>query len=390
MAATEETRALQPFQHLGWEAVMTYFDRFDDLRASHRIIRSSDSGMWVPTRMEDIRRVFQDPDNFSSRWAIDDDGRPPSILNLDPPIHTKYRQVLAPVFAPGRVARLEHEARALCRELVEPLVDRGGCDYIEDFAGMFPTTIFLTLMGLPQEDLDTFLEWAGILLHMHDAESDPDGSLRATAQHEVSEYLRVVVRQRRADPGDDLVSRMALAEIDGRPITEDEALATCGLLFTAGLDTVTSELSYATYHLATHPDDRQRIVDDPALVPQAVEELLRAYSIVMTMRRVQRDQDFLGCPMKEGDIVLVSTISANRDDQAFEQPCTVDLDRGESAHIAFGAGPHRCIGSHLARLEMRIAVEEWHRRIPDYRLVEGAVIREHGFQLGMDRLPIEW
>jgi len=379
------------FSHLGVEPILTFIERFDELRGEERIIKSSDTGMWIPTGMSDIREVFQHADRFSSAWSLPTEaGSVPSILTLDPPLHTSYRQVLSPLFAPRRVAELEAEARALCIELVEELAPRRACDFVADFAGKFPTSIFLTIMGLPQSELPKFLEWEHLILHTNDPQSDPDGSIRATASLEVNDYLLEVVRARRQEPADDLVSQMVHATIDGEPIGEDAALATCSLLFIAGLDTVTAELTYAQFHLATHPADRQRIVDEPTIVPKAIEELLRAYSIVMTMRRVAQDTEFLGCPMKKDDIVLVPTMSANRDDTVFAHPRDVDFDREPNPHIAFGAGPHRCLGSHLARLEMAVAIEEWHKRIPHYHVTEHAALQEHGFILGVTELPLTW
>jgi cytochrome P450 len=162
------------------------------------------------------------------------------------------------------------------------------------------------------------------------------------------------------------------------------------LLFMARLDTVAMQLSYSFLHLATHDDDRRRIVADPSLVPAAVEEFLRYYSFVTPGRKIMKDVDHAGCPMKAGQMVYLPLVSANRDGREFPLADQVIIDRAENRHIAFGAGPHRCLGSNLARQELNIGLAEWHRRIPDYHLVPGAVVREHGGQIGLDNLPLEW
>jgi cytochrome P450 len=161
-------------------------------------------------------------------------------------------------------------------------------------------------------------------------------------------------------------------------------------MFMAGLDTVTIQLNYSWWHLATHDGDRARIVKEPEIIPNAVEELLRAYAFVAPGRKVMKDGDFHGCPMKAGDMVLLPLCGATRDPAAFPEPTRVDFDRPANNHLAFGAGPHRCLGSHLARRELRVALEEWHKRIPDYRIPDGAVIDEHGSMFGINQLPLVW
>jgi cytochrome P450 len=205
-------------------------------------------------------------------------------------------------------------------------------------------------------------------------------------------YFSELIQQRRdnRDPdADDIVSKAIDWTIDGEPIADMDLLNCLLLLFMAGLDTVSNQLSYAILHLATHPDDRARIVAEPDLIPKAVEEILRVYPIVQTARKATQDMDFHGCPVKAGDMASFSLAFAGRDEEAYADARTVDLDRGVTRHLSFGGGPHRCLGSHLARQEMVVVLEEWHKRIPNYELAGEAI--EHGGQVfGVDSLPLSW
>jgi cytochrome P450 len=207
----------------------------------------------------------------------------------------------------------------------------------------------------------------------------------------MAEYMNTVLDERRAARRDDIVSYLLDIEIDGRALDDTELQQICTLLYAAGLDTVAGELGYMFLHLATHPDDRRLVTEEPSRIPAFVEETLRVYSIVTTNRIVTRDAEFAGCPMKAGDRVLLSIPAADRDPLEFSDAATFDMNRAGNRHIAFAAGPHRCLGSHLARLELQIAVEEWHRRIPEYSLGDDAEVTFHiGGVAGVDTLPLEW
>jgi cytochrome P450 len=207
------------------------------------------------------------------------------------------------------------------------------------------------------------------------------------------DYFKEMFDRRRAEPQDlevDILTYLLSAEVDGEPIPEENLLNMAVVLVLAGLDTTKSQLGYNFHYLATHPDDRRRIVDDPALIPSAIEELLRYHAFVPPARKLARDVEYEGCPMREGQMVLMPLWSATRDPRAFEDAGTVQLDRNPNRHIAFGAGPHRCAGAHLARRELLVAMEEWHKRIPDYHLDTDETIMEHGWQCGPDSLPLAW
>ncbi|GAB2867293.1 cytochrome P450 [Actinocorallia aurea] len=368
---------------------------FDALRETQDAFYSTwGKGFWVLTRYADIQAAFQDPEVFSSAAvnALDPEPRYRWIPEmLDPPEHTGWRRLLAPHFTPAAVKAREPRVREHCRTLVRTLADRGECDFVSDFATPFPSVIFLELMGLPVERLEEFLTWARTILHGPPA-TNPG---RMAAMGEVTGMFAELIAERRANPGSGgrggLLDDALTWRLDGAPIPDDDLLAFCLLLFMAGLDTVTSQLSYAVWHLAAHPADQQALRDEPDLIPSAVEEFLRAYPVVLPGRKLTRDTEFAGCPMKKGDMVMLPLPAANRDPAAFPDAATVDLRRSPNRHLGFAAGPHRCLGSHLARAELRIALEEWHQAIPAYALPHPQAAREHTFGLlGLDTLPLTW
>lgn len=370
----------------GW-----HFDNFDKLRAGSRVYFGEANGheMWMLTRMADIRAAYQDPHLFSSSSVVPNDPDPPFRWipeMLDPPLHTKWRQLLGVTFTPGAVAKLEPRVRARFAEIVDGLVERGECDYVADVALRFPNTIFMEIMGLPVAEADQFQVWETAILHG----ASTNGEAAFEAMMEVVGYFAGLIAERRKAPRDDLLSRALTFQIDGQPVSDEDLLSMCLLLFMAGLDTVAMQLSYSMYHLATNPEDRARLVAEPGMWPTAIEEFLRYYAFVTPARKVVKDTEFHGCPMKAGQMVYLPLVSANRDETEFPDAERVVIDRPGNRHIAFGAGPHRCLGSHLARQELLIGLTGWHERIPDYRLAEGVPVVEHGGQIGLDNLPLVW
>ncbi len=371
----------------------------DELRQKADVVRSTWSqGYWIVTRAELAREVFQNPSLFSNK-AIQPHLPNPDFLwipeMLDPPVHTKWRQLLGPHFTPQRIAALEPMVRERCRDIVTSIAQRGECDFYQDFARVYPTSIFMDLMGLPLSDAPQFLAWEDAILN-YSNESDPDGTKMQAAMAGVQSCFADLLAQRRVEPADDLVTACLSWQIDGQSIPESDLSNMCLLMFMAGLDTVTQQLTYSFLHFATHPEDRARIVSDSAIIPDAVEELLRFYAIVTPGRQVTRDMDFHGCPFKEGEIVYLPLSACTRDGDEFPGGDHVDLDRVNAGrHMSFGAGPHRCLGSHLARRELQIALREWHQQIPDYRLADGcdvSTVIEHaaGGVLGLDQLLLVW
>ena len=262
------------------------------------------------------------------------------------------------------------------------------CDLVEQFTGVYPQVVFLRhVLHLPVEQMEMFLAWEHDVMHHPIV---PEQAARSSQA--VIDYLTEVVARRARDPlPNDLLSELLAMPIDDRLMTQDEVIDIAFLLFAAGLDTVTSALSFSFHYLARNPDKRRQIVDDPSIIPAAIEELLRYHAFVSSVRTATRDVEFHGISIKEGERVLPVSVLAARDPAEFPDPDEMRFDRPANRHIAFGTGPHRCLGSHLARMEMKVALEEWHRRIPDYELQPGVLVNFHAAgTLGIDNLPMRW
>lgn len=368
-------------------------------------IFSSDAGdgwnIWFPVRAADIKTALQTPELFSNHTLTPYGPEATEIHmipeQLDPPEHGKYRKLLSSHFSPQRIAAMEPEIRAWCVELIEGMKDKGAADVDAEFGRLFPTTIFLRLMGLPAEGAEEFLGWMNSVMRVQSsaetgAELSEDDMLAAGgAMQTLMDYMSKVIDERRSQPQDDIVSYLLTCEVDDRPLTDDELRTMCFLLYIAGLDTVAGELSYTFMHLATHPEHRAMVTQHPETIPAFLEEVLRMYGIVTTTRIVTRDTEFAGCPMRKGDRVVLATAAANVDPEEFDDPLTFDPARESNRHVTFGAGPHRCLGSHLARLELRIAIEEWHKRIPNYAIAPDAtLVHRVGGVGGLLGLPLVW
>ncbi|MER3452366.1 MAG: cytochrome P450 [Acidimicrobiia bacterium] len=330
----------------------------------------------VISRYEDVLWALKHPEVFSSSAALEIGQEQPLIpLQIDPPEHAKYRRLLDPEFSPKRMAEIEPDARALVNRIIDRFADRGDCDFHEEFATPLPSTVFLRLMGLPQSDLPLFLQWRDNTIRPDVAPGDLEAAARIREEtgHAITAYFEEAIAERRKRPDDGLLSRLVRAQIDGRPLDQRELLGICHLLLLGGLDTVTATLDCSIAYLATHPQQRRRLVEDPSRTAAAVEELLRAESpVMMVVRSVKEDTVFGGVELHKGDSVTLLLGAADRDPAEFPDPDTVDFDRTQNRHLAFGGGPHRCLGSHLARMELRVGLEEFHRRIPEYRIADGA------------------
>jgi cytochrome P450 len=306
----------------------------------------------------------------------------------EPPQHMKYRHLMNRWFAPASIARLAPRIAELSRSTIEPLVDLGRADFIRTYGDAFPVRVFLTTMGLPLDDADFFVD------AVHRMSGDTPGHPSdMSAWDEIGRYWTDTLASRRSaplDPDVDFVSHLARCELDGEPLPDADIIDILITLTLGSLDTLRGQLGWCFYHLATHPEDRRRVATEPDLVPSAVEEFLRAYPLVSMARKVTRDVEFHGCPMKKDDMVLLSIQAATRDPRQFPEPEKVVLDRFPNRHIAFGASEHRCLGSHLARAQLQTTLREWHRLIPDYRLdVEGPLMA-HGGLIHLRSLPLAW
>jgi cytochrome P450 len=342
---------------------------FEDTKAMHLF------------RYEDVAWALKHPDTFSSSFEAVSIGQehPLIPLQIDPPEHAKYRRLLDPEFSPRKMAALEPDARVLVNGIIDTFIEKGACDFHEDFATPLPSTMFLRLMGLPQSDLASFLQWRDNTIRPDVAPDDWEGAQRIREQtgHEITAYFEAAIEERRRSASDDdaLLNRLVHGEVEGRALTQEELLGICHLLLLGGLDTVTATLDCMVMYLARHPERRQMIVDDPSIMANAVEELLRTETPVMVVPRVlKQDVTIGGVEAKAGDHATLCLGAANGDDAEFDDAHSVDFARAGNRHLAFGGGPHRCLGSHLARLELRIGLEEFHRRIPEYDVVDGADI----------------
>jgi len=372
-----------------------FYRELDDLReASDAYWNTSGNGFWMLTRFEDMRDAYQNGKVFSSESIIVNDPNPQYLwipTLIDGPDHTKYRQILNSYFSPAAVREREQINRGFAVAAIEKVLDKGRCDAAKEFSAEFAVRVFLAMTGLPQEDMSDFVGWVdAIFAQMANAD---DHSEQLAAAAAIRTYFIDMIAARRESPRDaktDFVSHLLQSSFYDTPLTDDQTLNILEVLILAGLDTVRAQLSYSLFHFATHPKDRQRIIDEPDLIPSAVEESLRYYSIVNPGRKLTEDFEIAGCPMKKGDMVLLDLAQANRDPRVFSDADVFVVDRPDNKHLAFAAGAHRCLGSHLARQELAIGLEEWHKRIPHYVIDGDEPVLEHGGMRGIISLPLRW
>ena len=353
----------------------------------------SQMGTITLSRHEDVMRAFQTPEVFSSDPGAVDIGntRPLVPLQIDPPHHRKHRKALDPLFAPKQMTKHEPRVRELIRELIDKVADQGHCNFHRDIAEPMPSTIFLELLGLPVSRVDEFLALKdGIIRPPARSLEERREKVMATGQ-KIYAALEEVVDARMAERQDDFLSTILDAEVEGQPLSRDDVVDIGYLFFLAGLDTVSASLECMVAFLAENPDHRQQIVDDPSMIPHAVEEMLRFESPVASSARITAvDTEVNGCPISAGTRIHLLIGSANTDERAWPDPDEVDFDRESKKHIAFGAGVHRCLGSHLARMELRVALEEWHARVPHYRLADGIELEFSQGIRQIDNLELVW
>ena len=375
---------------------------WDELRQGCPVAHSGRwGGSWMPTRYEDLFNIARDVQHFSSRNvlvapagpaaagagyevpAAFQVGAPP--ITSDPPVHTWARRLLLGPFSIRSISRWEPETRQLCRSLIDGFIDQGRADAAAGYAQQIPPRVIASMLGIPGDMADTFTGWVRGFLEFGLTDAD----IRGEAAGAIFSFLRECIEDRKQRPGDDMISYLLASEVNGRPVPEPHVLGTCFLLLVAGIDTTWSSIGSALWHLAQHPEDRARLVREPELMPVAVEELLRAYSPVTMARVVTEDLEYAGCQMSAGDRVLMSFPAANRDPAKFPDADKVVIDRAENPHIAFGVGIHRCAGSNLARMEMRVSIQEWLARIPDYHLEDPAAVTWAGGQVrGPRSMPV--
>jgi cytochrome P450 len=349
---------------------------WDELRGRCPVAHSdAHGGVWLPTRHEDISAIARDPERFSSESVIISQFKPHGLapvgfappITSDPPFHGDARRLLLPAFSPKEIDRWEPATREFCQDLIAairatgtPLVDAAAA-----YAQHIPVRVIAEMLGLPREDGDRFR------VFIHRIIEKPGEYIDTPYEDTLVYYLSEVIKARRKEPHrDDLIGFLLQAELDGQPLTDEHIFGSIALLMIAGIDTTWSAIGASLWHLAQHPEDRARLRSEPDLVPFAIEELLRFYAPV-TMARITATEAEIGeCPVAARDWVLLPFPAANRDPEAFERADEFIIDRQRNRHLAFGLGIHRCLGSNLARMELRVAVEEWLAAFPEFELAD--------------------
>jgi cytochrome P450 len=394
---------------------MTFMDMGDDvdlealahpqpmyklLRDASPVVHMEDMGMHIVGTEAEVREVLHHPEVFSSGFDAVDIGqvRPLIPLQIDPPEHAKYRRVMDPHLAARQIIPREERVRALVNELIDRFIERGRCDMHAEFTVPLPCTVFLELCGFPLDRLDTFLEWKDDIIRpqLRHPELAMDEAGMTAKRHEtgrkIYDFFDGEIRKRQESPGDDVISQFAMGMVDGERMTHEQMQDVGFLFILGGLDTVTSTLDCAIAELGRDASLRDQLVADPSRVPAAIEELMRLHTPVMqVLRIVKQPHEMHGVRLETGDAVMVMIGAADTDPDEFGDDAEVaDFDRDHNRHLAFGGGAHRCLGSHLARFELRIALEELHRRLPDYVVPEDAELRYSPGIREIEELPVEF
>jgi cytochrome P450 len=327
-------------------------------------------GSWMPVEYDDIREIARDGYRFSSR-AVEVAGPleaagglflPP--LTSDPPEHKPHRDVLMPYFLPKRIAEFEPFIREKAKSLISDIAGKGGGDVISDFAQHLTIAVLTKMLGVPPGE--QFTDWMIRMIRV----GPKDQAVRHQVVNEIFDYLGTLLDEREREPKDDLISYLAEAECEGRPLTRKHKIGAAFLILIAGADTTWSAIGSTLWHLAHSDEDRRRLVEDPSLLDTATEEFLRVYAPVNVGRLAKEETELHGRTIAEGDRVVLSFAAANRDPEVFDAPDEIRIDRRRNRHLTFGSGEHRCLGSNLARLELRVTLEEWLAAMPEFHLTD--------------------
>jgi len=385
------------FDHTDPQWVKDPYPIWDDLRERCPIAHTDRyGGAWLPTRHADVSAIAHDTEHFTSRTVVVGNGRPgeealPAPIGVappissDPPFHAQARKLLQPVFSPKQIDQLEPFVRELSQRLLDPFVGKNGIDASRDFAEHIPVAVIAKMLGFPEEDGDLFRGFVTTILEAVDLPVEE----RIEQFAPIEAYFIARIEEHQENPQDDLTTFLLNAELGGQKLQPEHVFGSMVLLIVAGIDTTWSAIGSSIWHLAQHPEEVARLLAEPDLLPVAIEEFLRAYAPVTMARLVKEDMDYEGCPMKQDDWILLSFPAANRDPEFFENPDEVIIDRAVNRHAAFGLGIHRCLGSNLARMEIRVALEEWLKRFHSFSLADpDAVTWSQGQVRGPRDLPI--
>jgi len=344
-------------------------------------------GHWVVTRYDKIKEIVMDPAHFSaSQMQIPKvEGAPVMIpLNLDPPANLPYRQALMPIFAPKAIRELEDKVRIWAVKIIEEATAKGGCDFVHDVSSLFPVSVFMELMGMPLERLREFRKIADGFFQAREEELHKHSAI-------INELLMGLINEKKAKPDKGLISHLLTVQIEGRPITDNEVLNMCFVLFLGGMDTVTNVSAFSFRELAKRPELQKRLAENPEDIPKFVEEGIRCFGVINTPRVVVEDFEKFGVPFGAGDMMVNLLPLAGRDDRKNDDPDSFDIDREKKEYLTFSSGPHLCVGHFLARTEIKVMTEEWLKRVPSFRLKQGV---KHDCRLGtvmaLLNLPLEW
>lgn len=383
------------FNPFDYEMHENPYPTYERLREEAPCYHNEQMGFWVLSRFDDVLEGYRDWEDFTSTKgvALEEVGTAsaPSMIGMDPPLQTKLRKLVVRAFNPKRVGELEPRIRSLTTGFLDEIVERGECDLIERFAALLPSDVISTLLGAPSEDHNSLRIWTENLMHREDGVSAIPPAANEASKHLIEYFARLITTKRK-QPGDDLVSGLIEADLEARRLTDREILGFCFLLISGGNETTEKLIANTIHQLSRHPDQRERIVANTKLIPGAIEESLRFRSPTQYMvRATTRDVERHGRTIPAGERVVLLIGAANHDPRRFEDPGRFDIDRVMAQHLAFGFGVHFCLGARLARLEARIAMEEIHRRMPDYRVEESGVSVVHaGNVAGLATLPIRF
>jgi cytochrome P450 len=352
-------------------------------------------GHWIATNGDTVREIYSDPTRFSSEniWLPKEAGEKYEMVptRMDPPEHTPYRKALDKGLSLSQIRKVEDKVRAIAAELIEGIAPRGRCDFSADYANVFPIKVFMALADLPMEDVPLLTGFARQMTRPEGNTPEEQAATLEAGNKGFFAYVDPIIRQRRGGGGDDLITTMVNAEIDGRPISHEKALGLVSLLLLGGLDTVVNFLSFMMIHLARNKDLVTELRADELRLKRSAEEMFRRFPVVSEARMVARDQTYRGVELKRGEMILLPTVLHGLDDQENQDPWKVDLERRGISHSTFGGGPHRCAGLHLARMEAIVTLEEWLKRIPEFSLEEGArPIYHSGIVAAVDNVPLVW
>jgi len=348
-----------------------------------------DQGSWIVTHYEDIDRVYTDNEHFSNKGTAEfqrmiGETFPSIPLAIDPPEHTKYRMFLMPHFAPSKLNKMDAQLRSLVNEMLDEFADKGEVDIAWDFGRVYPVRIFMSLMGFPPPMFEQFLAWEWDILHSNSHEK------MAAALRGVLNFLRSFIAEKEKEPDEHLVSYIVHGKIDGRPLTEDEKIGMVWFLWLGGLDTVSATISQMFRRMALQPEIQRQLRGHPELIQTAVEEFLRTQPILSSGRRATKDFEWHGVSIKKGDNIQCLNPSGNFDPAQFANPREFDPARKANRHFTFVGGVHLCLGAPLARRELRILLDEWFKRIPEFRVKPGADTTVFPGLLSIRNLPLVW